>query len=170
MGLVLLGLIVCLALLFLGAHLSFVQARVGRWAAARLASSGVAIETRAFSYNLASLTVHAEGLVVASTAARSQPFLEAARLDVQLPRSILSGRLAISSLTADGLRINVVRRKDGSTNLASSGGDSGPLPSRFDIGTLGLKISVVGATILDVSAHVEGRRSPSAGWGARAAR
>ena len=89
-----------LAGLLLGAHIPWVQARVGQWATSQLLSRGIALQTTALSYNLATLSVHVEGLAAATTADTAHPFLEAARIDVAFPRSILAGRLAVSSLRA----------------------------------------------------------------------
>ena len=156
-GIALLILIACLAVLFLLLHLPWVQARAGRALAARLAASGLAIETRVFRYNLWSLSVHVEGLTASSTTDRAQPFLEAGRLDVQVPRSIFAGRLALTSLVGDGLRVTIIRRPDGSTNLPAAQG-GGSTPPRFDIGTLSLSNITVEwrDEVLDASARVEG--------------
>src|SRR5262249_38275753 len=50
------------------------------------------------------------------------PFFKAGRLDVSVPRSILGGSVALTRLAADQVRIDLIRRADGSTNLP-------PLPS-----------------------------------------
>ena len=134
-GLAALVVVLCLAAIVLGAHLPWVQARVGQWAASQLLARGITIRTAALSYNLATLSVHVERLVASTTTDTQHPFLEAARLDVAFPRSILRGRVAISSLAGDGIRLTVVRRPDGSTNLPEakpSGGteSSSPFPIR----------------------------------------
>ena len=135
-----------------------VQAHVAQWAKAQLLSRGISVQTAAFPYNLAALSVHIEGLVAATAADLSHPFLEAARIDVDLPRSILSGRLAVSSLSGDGLRVTLVRRQDGSTNFPhSSGSGSTSAPAPFLINDLSLS-NVAGAwrdEVLDMSAEAE---------------
>jgi len=127
------------ATLLLAAHSSWVQARVAHWATSQLLSRGIVITTGAFSYNFATLSVHVENLVVSTSADTAEPFLRAGRLDVTVPRSIFRGRLALSSLTGDGVRVVLVRRPDGSTNYPRDDG-AGPsgLPSSFPIGTLAL--------------------------------
>src|SRR5580765_5440298 len=109
-GLAALGVGLCLAAIVLAAHLPWVQTRVGQWAASQLLARGITIRTAALSYNLATLSVHVERLVASSTRDTEHPFLEAARLDVTLPRSILLGRLGVSSLSGDGIRLTVLRR------------------------------------------------------------
>lgn len=145
----------CVAALLLAAHLPFVQVRVARWATSQLLSHGIVLTTDAFSYNLATFSVHVENLVASTTADRQHPFLQAARLDVTVPRSIIAGRLALSSLTGDGVRVVLLRRPDGSTNFPSNEG-AGPssLPSHVPIGTLALSnVSVVWRDqVLDTSA------------------
>lgn len=145
----------CVAALLLAAHLSFVQVRVARWATSQLLSQGIVLTTGAFSYNLATFSVHVENLVASTTTDTQHPFLQAARLDVTVPRSIIGGRLALSSLTGDGVRVVLLRRPDGSTNLPSNDG-AGPssLPSQVPIGTLALSnVSVVWRDeVLDTSA------------------
>src|SRR5713101_107096 len=89
------------AILVLAAHLPWVEARVGAWAASQLASRGIRIQTSALTYNLATRSVHVEGLVASTTADTQHPFLEAARLDVTLPRSVFAGRFAITSLSGE---------------------------------------------------------------------
>ena len=124
---------VVVASLLLAAHLPWVQARVATWAASKLEARGIRIRTRVLTYNLATRSVHVEGLVASTTADPQHPFLEADRLDVTLPRSVFAGRLAITSLRGEGVRVVLVRRQDGSTNFpqdqsgASSGSSSFPI-------------------------------------------
>ena len=129
----------CAATVLLAAHLSWVQVRVAQWAASQLLARGIVLTTGTFSYNLATLSVHVENLAASTTADTQHPFLQAGRLDVTLPRSIVTGRLALLSLTGDGVRVELVRRPDGSTNFPrdDSAGPSG-FPSSFPIGTLAL--------------------------------
>jgi outer membrane protein assembly factor BamA/autotransporter translocation and assembly factor TamB len=149
----------CAVALLVGAHLPWVQARVGQWARSQLLSRGIAIQTQALAYNLFTLRVHVEGLVASTTADTSSPFLEVSRIDVSLPRSILTGRLAVTSVVADGARVMILRRRDGSTNLPeSAGGDTTRPPSPFPIGTLALSnASVVWRDeVLDMSVEAQG--------------
>ncbi len=131
---------------------------MAQWVKSQLLSRGISVQTTAFSYNLATLTLHVEGLVAATAADLSHPFLEAARIDVGLPRSILSGRLAVSSLSADGVRVTLVRRRDGSTNFPqSSGSGSTSTPAPFPMNDVSLSnVSVVWRDeVLDMSAEAE---------------
>jgi len=133
------------AILLLAAHLPWVEARVGEWAASQLASRGIRIQTSALTYNLATRSVHVEGLVASTTADTQHPFLEAARLDVTLPRSVLAGRFAITSLSGERVRVVLVRRQDGSTNFPQDqSARASAFPSSFPIGALALSnVSVV---------------------------
>ena len=157
-GVVALVAVVGVAGLLLGAHIPWVQARVGRWASSQLQSRGITIQTKALSYNLATLSLHVEGLVASTTADTTQPFLEASRIDVALPRSILRGRLAVASLVGDGVRVVLLRRQDGSTNFPETAdGGTTNTPSPISIGTLALSnASVVWRDeLLDMSAEAE---------------
>src|SRR6266850_1878203 len=79
------GLVV--GILVLGAHVPWVQARVATWAVSQL--GGITIQTRTLKYNLLTRSIHVEGLVASTNADPQHPFLEAARLDVTLPQSVL---------------------------------------------------------------------------------
>ena len=128
-----------LVFVLLSAHLPWVQARVMRWAVSQVAGRGIRIQTSSLTYNLLTRTVHVEGLIasISSTAAGAQPpFLEAGRLDVTLPRSVLFGRLAISSLSGDRVRITLLRRQDGSTNFPQNQRGAPGGASSFPIDTL----------------------------------
>jgi outer membrane protein assembly complex protein YaeT len=127
------------AILLMAVHLPWVEARVGEWAASQLATRGILIQTSALTYNLATRRVHVEGLVVSTTADTRQPFLQADRLDVLLPRSVLAGRFAIASLSGERVRVVLERRQDGSTNFPQdqSAGASG-VPASFPIDQLAL--------------------------------
>jgi outer membrane protein assembly factor BamA/autotransporter translocation and assembly factor TamB len=119
----------------LALHLPSVQARVATWGLSLAAARGFRVTTTALSYNLATRSVHIEGLVVATTADPGHPFVEADRIDVTLPRSVFAGRFAVSSISGDRIRIVLLRRQDGSTNFLqdrpndSSGASSFPLQS-----------------------------------------
>jgi outer membrane protein assembly factor BamA/autotransporter translocation and assembly factor TamB len=101
-------------------HLPEIQQRLGRWAMSRALPYGVDVRAEAFSYNLFTLHFRLDGLSAASTTDPSHPFLQAERLEAWLPRSVLRGRLAVSRLVGDGLRIDITRRADGSTNLPAT--------------------------------------------------
>jgi outer membrane protein assembly complex protein YaeT len=127
------------AILLMAAHLPWVESRVAAWAVSQLASRGIRIQTSALTYNLATRRVHVEGLVASTTADTPHPFLEADRLDVTLPRSVFSGRLAITSLSGERVRVMLERRQDGSTNFPQDerAGASG-VPASFPIDRLAL--------------------------------
>ncbi len=135
---------VVVASLPLAAHLPWVQARVATWAASKLETRGIRIRTRVLTYNLVTRSVHVEGLVASTTADSQHPFLEADWLDVTLPRSVFAGRLAITSLRGDGVRVVLVRRQDGSTNFPRDQSGASGASSSFPIDALTLsKASVV---------------------------
>ena len=69
-----------LAILLLAAHIPWVEVQVGIWVASQLAARGIRVHTSALTYNLATLSVHVEGLVASTTADPQHPFLEADRL------------------------------------------------------------------------------------------
>jgi outer membrane protein assembly complex protein YaeT len=108
---------ITLAGLVAALHLPFIQQRVGHWAMLRLSSYGVDARATAISYNLFTLHVRTDGLSVASMTDPSHPFIQADRLEVWLPRTVLRGQPGLSRLAGDRLRIDVLRRADGSTNL-----------------------------------------------------
>jgi outer membrane protein assembly factor BamA/autotransporter translocation and assembly factor TamB len=148
----------CVAVIALAAHLPWVQARVGRWAASQLLARGITIRTNAFSYNLARLSVHVEGLVAATTADAAHPFFEADRLDVALPPAIVRGRLGVSSLAGEGIRLLFLRRQDGSTNLPQpQPGNTSPTQSPLPIGALALSdVSLIWRDeVLDMSVEAD---------------
>ena len=137
--------VVGLTILLLAIHLPWVQSRVATWAISQLESRGVKIQTRALTYDLFTRSVHVEGLVASTTADPQHPFLEADRLDVALPQSVFSGRLAVTSVSGEGVRVVLLRRQDGSTNFpqAQSAGPSN-VSSSFPIGRIALpNVSIV---------------------------
>src|SRR3954454_5824964 len=97
-GIGLLVVVVCVAAILMGLHTPWVQARVVRWVTSRLETQGIVVQSKTLSYNLATLSVHGEGLVVSTAADRLNPFFEAARVDVAVPRSVLRGQFSLSSL------------------------------------------------------------------------
>jgi hypothetical protein len=129
--------------LTLAAHLPWVQARVATWAASKLEARGIRIRTRVLTYNLVTRSVHVEGLVASTTADSQHPFLEADWLDVTLPRSVFAGRLAITSLRGDGVRVALVRRQDGSTNFPRDQSGASGASSSFPIDALTLSTASV---------------------------
>ena len=143
--------------LLLAAHLPWVQTRVAAWAVSRLDAGGFRVRTRALTYNLATRSVHVEGLTVSTTADVQHPFLEADRLDVTLPRSVFAGRLAVASLRADRLRVVLVRRQDGSTNFLRDEDSTPGGTSSFPIDALTLSNASVAwrDDVLDMSAVAE---------------
>lgn len=152
------------ALLLAAVHLPWVERRVVLWAASTLEARGIAIRSRALTYNLAARSVHAEGLTVSTTADPQHPFFEADRLDVTLARSVFAGRLAITSLVGDGVRMTLARRQDGSTNYPRDDSPASTQPAPFPIGALTLtNASVVwqddvlgmGAVLDAVSANLD---------------
>jgi autotransporter translocation and assembly factor TamB len=94
---------------------------------------GVRIDAADLDYNLLRLRVSLTALRLSALDQPAAPFFEAERLDVDLPRSVLRGQLAFTSIRAQRGRLRVVRSADGSTNLPSSRGGSGdPAPLQID--------------------------------------
>jgi outer membrane protein assembly complex protein YaeT len=113
-----------------GLHLPFARARVLSWVAAELGKRGIRFEADRLSYNLLSLTVGLDRVVVAA-AGGGTPFLEADAVRLNLPLAALGGALRVQSIEIDRPRLRVIRQADGSWNLprpASTAG-SGPLLS-----------------------------------------
>jgi len=103
-----------------------------------VAARGFIVKTSALTYNLAARSVHVEGLVVATAADPEQPFVEAARLDVTLPRSVFTGRFGVTSISGDHLRVLLLRRQDGSTNCLQGPHDDSGGASSFPLDVLNL--------------------------------
>jgi outer membrane protein assembly factor BamA/autotransporter translocation and assembly factor TamB len=127
-----------LAIPLLAVHLPWVQSRLSSWALSLAAARGFIVTTSAVSFNIATRSVHVEGLVVATAADPGHPFVEAARLDVTLPRSVFTGRFAVTSISGDGLRVVLLRRQDGTTNFLQNKPDDPGGSSSFPIDALNL--------------------------------
>jgi outer membrane protein insertion porin family len=119
------GLVLFLLLLLL-AHSSPMRGAVLRWAVRTVgSSSGLTLRAGELTYNLLALRLSLTAVQVASRDTPDVPLLTADRIDVSLPSSVLLGRLSIDRLRGDNVRVSILRRLDGTTNLPSSGADTG---------------------------------------------
>src|SRR5262245_11754009 len=66
----------------------------------------------ALSYNLFALRISLSDVAIAGTATPDQPFARAARLTIDLPRSVLLGRFAIDDLALSDASVTIARRRD----------------------------------------------------------
>lgn len=119
------------------AHLSPVRTRVVTWGITWLRTH-MGIEARAdrVSYNLLRLDISVNGLTLAARGSEATPFLSIDTLHANAPWSLLRGRMAANAIEASGVRIDIVRRADGSSNLPFSAGSQGAGVERFDVGRL----------------------------------
>ena len=123
--------------LVVAAHLPPLRTRVVTWGVAWLRTN-MGIDARAdrVSYNLLRLDVSVHGLTLAARGSEATPFLSIDTLHASAPWSLLRGRIAANTIEAAGVRIDVVRRTDGSSNLPLFADSQGPSLERFDIGRL----------------------------------
>jgi outer membrane protein assembly factor BamA/autotransporter translocation and assembly factor TamB len=111
-------------------HTPPVRALVLRYALRTVqANYGLRVDASRLDYNLPALRL---GLAdVRISAADGPPFFEAARIDVRVASSTLTGRVALDEVAATGALVRIIRDRDGRTNLPASSGSSGepaPLP------------------------------------------
>jgi outer membrane protein assembly factor BamA/autotransporter translocation and assembly factor TamB len=113
-----------------GLHLPFARARVLSWVSAELGKRGIRFDANRLSYNLFSLTVGLDRVVVAAPGG-GPPVFEADAVRLNFPFAALRGALRVQSIEIDRPRLRVIRQADGSWNLpaSSSAGDDGPLLS-----------------------------------------
>jgi hypothetical protein len=128
---VVLAALAAIALLIVGGlHLPFARARVLSWVSAELGKRGIRFDANRLSYNLFSLTVGLDRVVVAATGG-GPPVFEADAVRLNFPFAALRGALRVQSIEIDRPRLRVIRHADGSWNLpaSASAGDDGPLLS-----------------------------------------
>ena len=123
------------ALVAVAIHTSPVRSAVGSWVVTRLQSAaGVQATIARLDYNLFTLTF-STGNVTLAAEGSSVPFLSAEAVRVDLPWTILRGRIAVESLEIDNPSVTIVREADGTLNLpAGSGAASEPAPGSIDVG------------------------------------
>ena len=116
-------------------HTPSVRSAVGSWVVTRLQSAaGVQATIARLDYNLFTLTF-STGNVTLAAEGSSVPFLSAEAVRVDLPWTIVRGRIAVESLEIDNPSVTIVREADGTLNLpTSSGADSQPAPESIDVG------------------------------------
>jgi outer membrane protein insertion porin family len=155
------GLLVALLIVMLGVvHTPLVRGRVLAWVVERLrADAGIRADIEHFEYNLATLRVSI-GRTTLAAADQGEPFLtlEGARLD--LPWSIVTGRIAIESFEIVGPAITITRDRDGRLNLPAieepaPPEESGALGS-IDIGYLAVRNLRIGYVDHALELSVEG--------------
>jgi outer membrane protein assembly factor BamA len=114
-----LGVVIVLALALAALHLPPVRERVLGLVLRRIAAaSGLAIRADRLDYRLLDLDFRFAGLVLGVPG--RPPLLEARSVRLHLGPRVLIGGLAIRELSASGLRVSVVREKDGSSNFPRS--------------------------------------------------
>ena len=116
-------------------HTSPVRSAVGSWVVTRLQSAaGVQATIARLDYNLFTLTF-STGNVTLVAEGSSVPFLTAEAVRVDLPWTIVRGRIAVESLEIDNPSVTIVREADGTLNLPTgSGAASEPAPASIDVG------------------------------------
>ncbi|MEZ5291758.1 MAG: translocation/assembly module TamB domain-containing protein [Vicinamibacterales bacterium] len=123
---VLLGLAVGVPLLVLAAlHLPPVRARVLAVAVDRLRQAGIEAAVDGLDYNLVSLRVSL-GPTTLTAAGADTPFLTFDRAVVNLPWSVVTGRLAIQSLEVARPMVTIRVDEAGGSNLPASASESAP--------------------------------------------
>lgn len=105
------------------------RAVLARGAAIAASRLGIRVDAARLDYNLLRLDFDIGGLRLSALDSPAQPFFEAQRLAVDLPRSVLRGRLAFAGVEIVGARVLVVRRSDGTTNLPRGTDGTGEPPA-----------------------------------------
>ena len=120
---VVLALATGVAALVLVLHTPFVRARVLRYAATTVQEQyGVRLEAARLDYNLAALRVGLAGIRLSSPTSPREPFFQADYMSATLARSALVGDVALENVTVTNGGVQVVRHRDGTTNLPASSG------------------------------------------------
>jgi len=124
---------------------SAVESRLAGWALTSLAGRfGIVAQARELDLDLARLDIHVRGLTLASPVSPDAPFftVDEARLD--LPWSVLRGKIAIDAVELVRPRLTIVVRADGTSNLPAGdrtsatpgSSDDTADPPRLPIGAL----------------------------------
>ncbi len=116
-------------------HTSPARSAVNSWVVTRLQSAaGVRATIARLDYNLFTLTFSAGNVTLAAEGS-STPFFSTEAVRVDLPWTIVRGRIAVESLEIDNPSVTIVREADGTLNLpTSSGAASDPAPGSIDVG------------------------------------
>ena len=114
--------VVIAALLVGVAHTPFVRARVLSWLVTRLRTdAGLRADVDRLDYNLLTLSATLNNVTIAAEG-KDIPFLRADAIHVNLPWSVVRGRVRVQSLDITRPRLAVVRRATGALNLPGTGG------------------------------------------------
>jgi len=124
---------------------SAVESRLAGWALTSLAGRfGIVAQARELDLDLARLDIHVRGLTLASPVSPDAPFftVDEARLD--LPWSVLRGKIAIDAVELVRPRLTIVAKADGTSNLPAGdrtsatpgSSDDTADPPRLPIGAL----------------------------------
>src|SRR5512134_2041756 len=132
-GIVMVGIV---AALLVTVHLGPVRTSLAGWAAGRLREAGIEARFRTVSYNLFALNFTVRDVVLAARGSEATPFLRADELSVTLPWSVTRGRAAARAIRAINLRLDFLRRSDGSWNLPTSTESQSASLDRFDVDAL----------------------------------
>ncbi|RPH55560.1 MAG: hypothetical protein EHM89_16925, partial [Acidobacteria bacterium] len=124
------------AALLAAVHLRPVRTSLAGWATERLRDAGIEARFRDVSYNLLTLRFTVRDVVLAARGSETVPFLRADELSVTLPWSVVGGRAAARAIQAINLRLDFVRRPDGSWNLPISRDSQAASLTRFDVNRL----------------------------------
>ena len=124
-----------LVLVAVAIHTSPVRSAVNSWVVTKLQSAaGVRATIARLDYNLFTLTFSAGNVTLAAEGS-SVPFFSAETVRVDLPWTIVRGRIAVESLEVDNPSVTIVREADGTLNLpTTSGAASEPAPGSIDVG------------------------------------
>ena len=133
-AIVVLALVTGVAALVLVLHTPFVRGRVLRYALATVQEQyGIRVEAARLDYNLAALRVGLAGIRISSLTSPGEPFFRAEYLSATLTRGALLGDVAFENVTVTNGGVQVVRRRDGTTNLPdlSDSANQDPPPLRI---------------------------------------
>ena len=118
-------------------HTPPVRSAVLSWAVARLRTGGgIQAAIGDLDYNLLTLGFSAHRITLAADGS-DLPFFSADAIRVNVPWTVVRGRIAIESLEIDNPTLTIVRLADGTFNLpASSGPATDPLTGPIDVDRL----------------------------------
>ncbi len=128
------------ALVAVGIHTPPGRSAVNSWVVTRLQSAaGVQATIARLDYNLFTLTFSAGNITLAAEGS-SAPFFSAEAVRVDLPWTILGGRIAVESLEIDNPSVTIVSEADGTLNLpTSSGAAADATPRSIDVGRFAVR-------------------------------
>jgi outer membrane protein assembly factor BamA/autotransporter translocation and assembly factor TamB len=107
-------------------HSPPVRKRVLGLLTSRLAAAGYVLQADQIDYNLFTLTARLDGVKLAIPSAVQTPFLVANQITVSVPWSILTGRIALSSLEVVSPAVTLHRDASGRDNWTAGSGSGSP--------------------------------------------